>query len=193
SMKKLTFSIIAAASLLFTSCSEEAKEITYKLDKGTSLEWTGKYVADGHTHSGTVAVSDGEMTFKGEEFVKGSFTVDMKTIVNTDGQGEEKQYLETHLNGPDFFNTGKFSKAKVTIDEVTDKEMKATIDVVGKKIKAVMPVKMNKTETNFNAEGTFEVDFAETSMNGFKAAPNDPADQHTDTKIAFKLSLKMKK
>lgn len=192
-MKKMYFAILALGLFAFTSCSEE-QETTYNVDsKGTTLQWTGKYVKDGHTHTGKITVSEGNLTYKGEEFVKGSFTIDMASIVDEDLDGAMKDTLESHLNGAFFFNTGKYATAEVEITSMNDKEADATITVVGKKINAKIPLTVKKDEKTLTAKGKFEVDFASANLNGFKPMPGDPADQHTDSKIAFELNLKMKK
>ena len=191
-MKKSIFAIFSLATLALTSCAE--KEVTYKLDsKATTLNWTGKYVADGHTHSGTVNVTEGSVVYKGEELVSGDFTVDLNTIVDTDLPSPMKDTLVKHLKGMYFFNIEKNAEVDVKINEITKTEIKATLTVLGKKIEAVMPVKIKKDEKSLTAKGKFEIDFASTEMMGFQAMPETPKDQHTDSKIAFEINLVLNK
>lgn len=191
-MKKIILSSLALGVLMLTSCGET--EVKYALNgEETSMNWTGKYVADGHTHTGTIDITEGNVVYKGEEFVSGEFTIDMKTIKATDVDGEMKMKLEGHLNSADYFNTASNTKATVVINEITDKEIKATIKLLGKELKADMPVKISKDEKGMTASGKFEVDFAALNLNGFKPMPGDPEVAHPDTKIAFDLNLVLKK
>jgi polyisoprenoid-binding protein YceI len=191
-MKKMFVMMVSAATLALTSC--EVKETKYVLNSDeTSLNWTGKYVADGHTHMGTVKITEGSIVYKGEEFVSGEFKIDMKSITATDVDGEMKTNLEGHLNSLDYFNTSEFSNATVTIEKITADKIVAKINVLGKTVNADMPVKITKSEEGFSAKGKFELDFSATQMPGFKAAPKDPENAHPDTKIAFELNLVLKK
>lgn len=184
--------LLTGATLSLTSCAE--KEVTYKLDaKATTLNWTGKYIADGHAHTGTVNVTGGSMAFKGEELVSGDFTVDLTTLKSTDLSGAMADTLDAHLNGMYFFNTAKYANVDVKVNEISAKEIKATLTVMGKKIDAVMPVKMTKDEKSLKAKGKFVVDFAPAPVVGFKALEGEPENAHVDSKISFEINLVMKK
>lgn len=197
-MKKnvILVAVVASISLVSWKSVETFKvreSKSYKLDaKETSLAWTGKYVSDGHTHTGTVKVSNGDLTIGANNTVSGTFTVDMKSIVCTDLQGEKNGYLVGHLTSADFFNTASFSEAKVTVNGMDDKEMQVTINVIGKEIKTTIPVTVSKTANSVVAKGKFEVDFASLDVNGFKAGEGKPENQRTDTKVAFDLNLVLK-
>lgn len=191
--KGIYLSVLAFATVILTSCGG-AEEVKYALNAGeTTLNWTGKYVADGHTHTGTVNVTEGTLIYKGEEFVSGDFKIDLASLSATDVDGESKAHLDEHLKSADFFNTASKPNAKVEITAITDKEIQATIKLLGKDIKAVMPLKIAKDEKSFSAKGKFEVDFASLNVKGFKAAPGDAPSAHTDSKIAFDLNLVLKK
>lgn len=166
---------------------------TYKLDsKETNLVWTGKYVSDGHTHTGTVNVTNGDLSIGSDNTVSGTFTVDMKSIVCTDLQGEKNGYLVGHLTSPDFFNTEKFSNVKVSVNGMSDKEMIVTINVLGKDIKSTIPVEVIKSANSMMVKGKIEIDFASLDLNGFKAGAGKPENQRTDSKINFDLNLALK-
>ena len=188
--------MLAAGTILLASCggAESTEEITYKLDaEASTLNWTGKYVSDGHTHTGTVDITEGSMSFKGEEFSAGNFKVDLKSIKDTDLGAPMSDTLDSHLKGPYFFNSSQNSHAEVKITEVTDKEIKATISLMGKEVQATMPLKIKKDDKGLTAKGKFSVDFASLGLEGFKAAPGDPEDAHVDSVIQFELNLVMNK
>ena len=185
----VTVSLVSWKSIETSSKSETKK---YQLDAAsTKLSWTGKYVSDGHTHTGTVKVSDGNLEVAGN-VVKGAFTVDMKTIICEDLQGEKNGYLVGHLNSADFFNTEKFTDVKVAVTGMTDKDLMATITVLGKELKTTIPVQVAKTANSMTAKGKFEIDFASLDLNAFKPSAGKPENQKTDSKIAFDLNLVMK-
>lgn len=197
-MKKTIIASIALASIAlvsWTGIDQTSKaDSTYKLDaSATTLKWTGKYVSDGHTHTGTVNVTKGTVVYKGTAFSSGNFEIDMNSIVDTDLPADKKGMLEGHLKSPDFFNTASFGTAKVKINSISDQEIKATITVLDKEIPAVMPVKIVKTKKGITATGKFTVDFAALNANGFKAAEGKPQDQHSDSNVSFDLNLVLKK
>jgi len=197
-MKKNAILVLAVAAISLVSWKSvetfnASESKSYKLDaKETSLAWTGKYVSDGHTHTGTVNVTKGDLTIGANNLVSGTFTVDMKSIVCTDLQGEKNGYLVGHLASADFFKKVYFVEAKVTVNSMNDKEMQATIAVVGKEIKTTIPVTVTKAANSVVAKGKFEVDFASLEANGFKAGAGKPENQRTDTKVAFDLNLVLK-
>jgi len=91
----------------------------YMLNKGT-LGWTGSKVVGGSAHSGTISVVLGDIRAKGANIIGGQFTIDMKSIENTDlpaGKGKEK--LEGHLKNSDFFDVEKFPTATFIITGAT--------------------------------------------------------------------------
>jgi polyisoprenoid-binding protein YceI len=197
-MKKnviVALGVIAISLVSLTTIdSNKGKAEAYKLDsKKTSLQWTGKYVSDGHTHTGTVNVTEGNLTLGSDKSVKGTFTVDMKSIVNQDLPDEKKGYLVGHLNSPDFFNTEKYTTAKVTVKGIKDNVMDATITVLGKEIPATIPVTVENKGKTMTAKGKFEVDFAALEMGGTKPATGKPENERADSKIAFDLNLVMTK
>src|SRR5690606_25386695 len=113
----------------------------------TSLKWKGTYADDTHFHKGTVAISEGSVSYKGETFEAGSFTIDLKTIQVTDltpETGSDK--LLGHLATPDFFNSAEFPNAEVVINSISDKEIDATIKIAGKEVPAKMPVDVKKKD-----------------------------------------------
>jgi polyisoprenoid-binding protein YceI len=197
-MKKMYFAMATVLGLALTSCSGEDKteqvDVTFNLDTdATSLKWTGKYVADGHTHTGTVNVTEGTVVYSDDELVSAKFTIDMSTIVCTDLEGEKNGYLVGHLKSEDFFNIEKFSKIEVEATNINETEIVANIKLLGKEVKALMPVKVSRSEETLTAIGTFEIDFADLNLGGFKAAEGDPEDQKTSSVISFDLNLVLKK
>ncbi|MBI2258660.1 MAG: YceI family protein [Flavobacteriia bacterium] len=196
-MKKTILLGVAAISIALVSWTsiEMSKDssTTYKLNnEATKLTWTGKYVSDGHTHTGTVNVSKGELVVLANNSVTGTFTIDMNSIVCSDLPEAKKGYLVGHLTGEDFFNSKKYNEVLVKVNGMTENEIQATLTIMGKEISAKMPVKFNKTANSLEAKGTFEIDFSSLEMPGTKASKGKPENERTDAKIAFDLNLAMK-
>ncbi len=85
--------------------------------------WTGSKPTGSHT--GTLNVSSGNVSFADGKLTGGKFTLDMNSINNTDLEGGGKASLEAHLKGTeagkedDFFNVTKFPTAEFEITKVT--------------------------------------------------------------------------
>ena len=196
---KRTYLLSAAVALVafgMTACggsTEETTEegpVTYTLDaEATTLGWKGDHT-DGHGHTGTIKISEGTVVYNGDEFESGDFSVDMSTISDNDLPSPDKDTLNSHLSGPYFFNTAKFPATKVTIKSVSDKDIKASINVLGKDMDVTIPVKMKKTADKLTAKGTFTIDFTDLKMGGTQPGMN-PADPtaHTNSTVTFDLNL----
>ncbi|WP_343637315.1 YceI family protein [Fluviicola sp.] len=201
-MKKTFFyaASIAFITLGMTACgasTEENKEdtaTTYELDsKATTLKWKGTYAADGHTHNGTVDISSGSITYKGETFEAGNFTVDMKTIKNelTPEMGSED--LNSSIMGEGLFNASQFPNVDVVINSISDKEIDATLKVAGKEVPAKMPVTVKRTDKELTAKGKFTVDFSPMDAEGFKPGTEKGKEtQYIKPGVDFELNLVMK-
>lgn len=108
-------SSILLALVLFCSFGVLAHKGNKKLNSEKSkVEWLGKKVTGEHT--GTIKVSDGFLVFDGDNLKKGTFVVDMSTIVNTDIKDEGyRAKLEGHLKSDDFFGVEKYPESKFEI------------------------------------------------------------------------------
>lgn len=202
-MKKTLFytASLAFVALGMTSCggSTEASEdtaVTYQLDAtATTLAWKGNYADDSHSHNGTVKISEGSVSYKGETFEAGSFTVDMKTIESelTPETGSDK--LIGHLGAPDFFNIAQFPNVTVKINSISDTEIDATLNVAGKEVPAKMPVTVKKTDKELTAKGKFTIDFSSMDVVGFKPNPEmekEKPNQYVKPGVDFELNLVLK-
>lgn len=87
--------------------------------EASTINWTGTKV--GGQHTGTIAISEGELMVDGDNVTGGSFTMDMNTITVTDLEGGKKGSLEAHLKGSDdkkkddFFNVKDYPTATFQI------------------------------------------------------------------------------
>lgn len=138
----LKFTFLMFALSMFVACGSKGKDAKVSETAGTvakaegkkyavnaavsKVMWTGTKPAGSHT--GTIDVTEGEISATDGMITGGSFTLDMNTINCTDLEGDQKAGLEGHLKGSndknknDFFNVADFPTAKFEITKVTKKE-----------------------------------------------------------------------
>lgn len=201
-MKKTIFytaslAFIAFGLTAFGALTETSKDSTviYKLDEAASiLKWKGTYVADGHSHNGTVNISSGSISYKGELFEAGNFTVDMKSIQNELTPETGSNDLNGSISEPSLFNTIQFPNVDVVVNSISDKEIDATLKVAGKEVPAKMPVTIKKTDKELTAKGKFTVDFSPMDAKGFKPGTSKGKEtQYINPGVDFELVLTMKR
>ncbi len=109
----ITVFIVAATATLM---SFNVKDGEYKIDNQKSkITWIGKKVTG--QHAGTINLEEGIFALKGNKIASGSFTIDMMSL--KDGEGNEK--LEGHLKSDDFFATDKNPKANFVTSKIESK------------------------------------------------------------------------
>lgn len=108
-LRKTAFLVVLAFVFTFSASADGGNK---KLNSEKSkVEWLGKKVTG--EHSGTIKVSEGSLMLNGDKLEKGSFVVDMGTIVCTDIKDDEyRAKLEGHLKSDDFFGVKKYPEAK---------------------------------------------------------------------------------
>jgi polyisoprenoid-binding protein YceI len=91
---------------------------TFTVDNDLStIKWVGRNPTT--SHFGTVGISKGVIHIKNGD-ISGEIEVDMNSIHNINLEGGELQpVLEAHLRSDDFFFTGMFPTAVLTLNEVT--------------------------------------------------------------------------
>ncbi len=130
-MKTIYYLLFVIA--IFTACNNKpAVEATveetvvidstatrYLVDTAASiLNWTGEALS--YAHSGTIRLSDGVLSVKEGLLTAGTFTIDIKSIKNTDIPDPARNaMLVGHLNDTDFFNSKLFPTGKFEVTGVT--------------------------------------------------------------------------
>lgn len=198
-MKK-TYLMSAAIALVafgMTACggsTEESAEdniVIYSLDaEASSLAWKGDYADDSHSHNGKIQITSGTLTYNGDTFESGNFTVDMNSIKDEDLESPVNDTLDKHLAGPYFFNASDFPNTEVTITSISGNEVKATVSVMGKEMQIAFPATIKKTDKMLTAKGTFDIDFSSLGLMGMQEMPEKPK-QFVKPVVHFDLNLKM--
>lgn len=109
--------LLSTIILLFLANIGFAKD--YQVNSASStLEWEAKKVTG--QHSGTIAFGEGILQVDKKKISGGKVAVDMNTLVNTDGNGVNKN-LVGHLKSDDFFSVAKFPQATLELKKVEPK------------------------------------------------------------------------
>jgi len=159
--------IIATVTFAFTSIEDGKKEIKIE---SSSVTWKGYKVTG--SHKGSIALKEGQLTFKDEKLVGGAFVIDMATIENTDMEGEYKAKLEGHLKSDDFFGVEKYPTATLVFNKVksTGKnsyEVTADLTIKDKTNPVTFDISIygNKATANIKIDRTkFDVRYGSTSF-----------------------------
>lgn len=142
-MKSKIKSLLALALLVNISILAFAQKMeTYTVDIAKStVTWEGKKFSG--DHNGTVNLIDGNLNFQGKTLKSGSFTANMNTIKDNDGNAK----LEVHLKADDFFGVDKFPTATFVIRKIQGKPSSAIVTgdltMKGKTNSISFPVKLS--------------------------------------------------
>jgi len=150
--------IILSTAFLIFSISVFAKDYSINAASST-LEWEAKKVTG--QHSGTISFGEGALQVEKKKITGGKITVDMNSLVNTDGSGPNKNLI-SHLKSDDFFSVAKFPQATLEVKSVTSKSDNLyhfTADLTIKGITAPIEfdAEVNMTSDQVTATGTMVV------------------------------------
>ena len=109
--------LLSSVLLLFLVNYGFAKDFQVNASS-SKLEWEAKKVTGQHV--GTVSFGEGTLQVDKKKISGGKISVDMTTLVNTDGSGVNKN-LVGHLKSDDFFGVDKFPQASLEIKKVESK------------------------------------------------------------------------
>lgn len=113
-IKSLALAIIVAiVSFSFTTLNEGKKIVKTESSK---IVWKGYKVTG--SHEGVIQMNSGSLSFKEGKLIDGAFEIDMKSITNTDMEGEYKGKLEGHLKSDDFFGVSQYPTASLDFKKV---------------------------------------------------------------------------
>lgn len=209
----LTVALCTAVAL--TSCNEtkekntetqdvavaEDSSATYTVDTNKSIiNWSGNKPTG--THTGTIALTSGEVMINNKNLEAGKFTVNMKSITVTDLKaGDGKENLEAHLMGTvegkegDFFNVNQFPTALFEITSIEGDQYKPTVNgnltIKGK----TNPVSFNATvsypgDTMFLKSEKFTIDRTQWGVNyGSKSIFDNLGDKFISDDIELQVAL----
>lgn len=212
-MKKTVYAALFFAAFGMTACggneateevaAEETQpqeevvveEAQYTLNaESTKLEWKGFWVKggeNGDSHYGTVDITEGELTQKGDHYA-GNFVIDMSTIQSEDlvESPEQKAKLEGHLQAEDIFNVGNFATVNVTLNSISEGKADLTIDALGKKSNQELAVEVMEENNQLMIHGDFTLDFSSYEIPMMQM---NEKDGNINPEISFQLHLVLDK
>ena len=116
-MKNLFIPVLLVAAFLISSFTITPHTNDVKVNtKNSKLIWTGSKPTGSHT--GTIDIVSGFLTFDHGNFVGGTFSIDMQSLATNDMSEESNKKLDRHLKNEDFFDVEKFSDANLKITKV---------------------------------------------------------------------------
>lgn len=179
----------------------EASAETYIVTTGKStINWSGNKPTG--THTGTIALANGELSVENNTPTAGNFTIDMRSIVVTDLEaGNGKENLENHLKGTvegkegDFFNVNKYPMATFEITRVEGDASNATVHgnlTIKEKTNAIsFPATISQSGTTLSLQSEeFVIDRTKWDVNyGSKSIFDNLGDKFISDDIKLTVSL----
>ncbi len=169
-MKSIFLSLIMGFALISMASNNPIEPKSIKVGE-SSIVWTGKKVTGSHT--GTITLQEGTLSFDGDMLTGGNFTINMSTIVCTDLSGDSKGSLEGHLKSPDFFGVESNPTANFKISKVVSRGTPGDYKVIGnvtikgktKEIKFLATVKEGTVKAEVTIDRTdFDVKYGSGSF-----------------------------
>lgn len=141
---KITSILMLALMASFSFFAFKPKADVYTVDVAKStINWEGKKFSGSHT--GTVALTSGNLQFNGKKLVEGGFIADMTTVKTMDGD-KPSPNLDKHLKNNDFFGVDKFPAANFVIKKVegngADVKITGDLTIKGKTNSISFPAKI---------------------------------------------------
>jgi len=142
---KITSILMLALMASFSFFAFKPKADVYTVDVAKStINWEGKKKFSG-SHTGTVALTSGNLQFNGKKLVEGGFIADMTTVKTMDGD-KPSPNLDKHLKNDDFFGVDKFPAANFVIKKVegngADVKITGDLTIKGKTNSISFPAKI---------------------------------------------------
>lgn len=152
--------VLSAALLMVTTAFANGEKGRMKVSSESStLTWTGSKIT-GSSHSGTIAIQSGSISYADGLITSANVVMDMKNIACTDDMDQEyKDKLIGHLQSEDFFNAAEHKSAVFTLtsfEKVKGESYNVTgnltIKGISNKITFPATVKMNDSMISVDAD-----------------------------------------
>ena len=149
-MKLILHVTVALATSIAFAAKKDAGNV--ELDTANSkLTWVGaKKIGDEHT--GEVKVQSGSLKMKNNVPTSGQFTIDMKSISNSDVKDSKwRKKLVEHLMSADFFDVAKHPTAKFVIKTVSPFKQKGKTEPNAYTITGNLTIRGKTNKESFQA------------------------------------------
>ena len=159
----------------------------------STIEWQG-FKPTG-SHKGQIKITNGEFFANDQGITKGSFTIDMSSINESENNGK----LEGHLKSADFFDIANYPTAKFELtglDLVEENTlMSGNLTVKDKTNKITFYVSLSSEGNEYTiSSDTFKIDRSKWDVRyGSKSFFDDLKDKFINDDIELKITIKAKK
>ena len=110
------------------------KEMSFDVDTiNSSIGWVGTMVGI-YKHNGLIALKEGNLSWDGNAFTKGEFTINMNSITQLDSLYKTvENKLVRHLESADFFDVNNYPTAsfKITESNAGESTIKGNLTIRG--------------------------------------------------------------
>ena len=166
---------------------------TYTVNtEASSVTWKGvkTFVVD-YGHTGTVAISSGELSVTDGAIEAGNFSIDMSTIAETGNDNEEyAMKLAGHLMSPDFFDVENNPTADFAITGVDGDNISGNLTIKGVSKNISFPATVEITDTELKASADFAINRMDWGVEYGNGSIADIAkDNIIDNNIEFTVAL----
>ena len=119
-MRKLFLLTLFLFAATFAFAQKKPKNVQISKVQTSDIRWWGYKVVktEATTHTGFVKLKNGKFYFTDKVLTGGDFTIDMRSLSNTDLTGEDQVKLTNHLQSFDFFDVKKHPVAKFEITKI---------------------------------------------------------------------------
>ncbi|TND03917.1 MAG: YceI family protein [Bacteroidetes bacterium] len=167
----------------------------YAFENSNNLLWTGKKPTG--QHIGTIQLASGSLTIDSAGNAKGSFEIDMRTIVNTDVTDStwNRKFVD-HLKDTAFFAVNQYPTSKLDIISITpitknNYMVKANLTVKGITNEINFPATITIDGANIGVVADFQVDRSKWNVRyASKAFFSDLADKFVYDNFGIAFNLK---
>lgn len=136
-----------------------ATSATYTVDSdASSIGWKGTKVT-GEFHTGTIAISSGELAVENGAVSAGKFTIDMNSMVVTDElPDDKKQGLIGHLTNKDFFLTNEHPTGMFEITSIEGNNVSGNLTLKGISKQITFPADIAVSDDGVKANADVTID-----------------------------------
>lgn len=123
--------ILIFALLFIVLTPADRTEKVYKVDtEASTIRWTGKKVLG--EHYGTLQLKEGSFRLEDGSLKGGNFTIDMRSLVNQDLEGDSREELENWLRSEEMFYVARYPYVKFEITAAESQQGKQRYQVEGR-------------------------------------------------------------
>ena len=158
--------------------------------ENSSVNWKGEMVGGAYFHTGTINITEGNVSVAGDAVTGGSFTIDMTNLTTTDSSYSEEHSSEMligHLASPDFFDVENNPTANFVIKSVEGNVVTGDLTVRGTTVEETVENVTVSTEGGVTtATGTLTFDRQKVGV----AYESTMEDMVISDDIALEITLK---